>query len=150
MLSIPGSWIPSSVSLAAHLKCCGNILKNKPDVGSVKIQFYSQSKMILHHYFLIGRMILLHLEATGRCSLLSWLLVLVECCSVEMPHVQLTFLTLPTPRSGNCFHFPRPYSWGTLICVLIFCTTTYALFPCLSLSPSTLSHLITTNLSISK
>lgn len=54
--------------LLVHVQMLREDFRNKPDVGTVKIQFYSQSKMILHHYFLIGRMILLHLKAPGRCS----------------------------------------------------------------------------------
>jgi hypothetical protein len=94
MLLILRNCIPASLSM--HIQMLGEYLKNKPDVGTVKIQFYSQFKMILHHNFLIGRMILLHLETTGRCSLLSWLSVFVECCAVEILPAELTFLPLPT------------------------------------------------------
>lgn len=77
--------------LPVHVQMLRGYFKNKPDVGTVKIQFSSQSKMALHHYFLVGRMILLHLEAVGRCSPLSWLLVFVEYQGVEIPGCRIVF-----------------------------------------------------------
>lgn len=114
-------------SVSLHIQMLREYLKSKPDAGAVKIQFYSQSEMILHRYFLIGKWFSFIWKQPAdvlRCtsSQFLWDAALLKF------HLQKWLSSLSNPFTYKSLALPFTLYKGTLISVLIFFSTIQALF----------------------